>query len=53
MTNDQTKVIEVLEMCGEYMENKADADYENESYVPNKEMRLLLLIREVSEALHS
>lgn len=35
-------VKEVLEKCREYMDDRADADYENEMYQPNREAGLLV-----------
>jgi len=36
---------ELLKECEDYFDNKADADFENDTYVPNAEMALLSRIR--------
>lgn len=44
-------VREVLNDCADYMDNRKDADYEGEVYVPNREMILFSSITDVLEPL--
>ncbi len=40
-------LVEALEECAEYFDNKADADHDYETgYIPNTEMRLLVTCNE-------
>jgi len=39
-------LLELLFECEEYFDNKADADCDETGFVPNKEMRLLTMVRE-------
>lgn len=40
-------LLEALAECEEYFDNRADADWDAEDgFIPNKEMRLLSLVRE-------
>lgn len=42
-------LLEALQECKDYFMDKADADYEGESYVPNKEMRIAVSIDKAIE----
>lgn len=39
-------LIEALEQCDEYFDNRADADCDQDGYIPNKEMQLLTVVRD-------
>ena len=39
-------LLEALQECEEYFDNRADADCDQDGYVPNKEMRLLQVVRD-------
>ncbi len=45
-TEQMQTIIDALEECEEYFDQRADADYEDERYVGNKEMNLLTVVRE-------
>ena len=38
-------IIEVLQACEEYFDNRADADHNGVNFVANEEMRLLIDVR--------
>jgi hypothetical protein len=38
-------LLEALEACEEYFDNRADADCDQDGYIPNEEMKLLTLVR--------
>jgi hypothetical protein len=42
MTNELAKaeILEVLNECWEYFDNRADADCDQDGFIPNAEMRL-------------
>ena len=44
-TSREAKMIEALEICSEYFDNKADADYDQDGPIPNREMLILSQIR--------
>ena len=44
-------VIEALSQCAEYLEPKMDADGDEVGFLPNEEMKLLMLCTEALEAL--
>ena len=46
---DENEIIDVLNQCKEYFDDKADADYEDENYKPNKEMGILVGIEHLLE----
>lgn len=39
-------MIEALDACEDYFDNRADADCDQDGYIPNEEMKLLTLVRE-------
>lgn len=39
-------LIEALQACEEYFDNRADADCDQDGYIPNEEMKLLTLVRD-------
>lgn len=39
-------LLEALEQCEEYFDNRADADCDQDGYIPNKEMQLLQVVRD-------
>lgn len=41
-----TAMVEALEACEEYFDNKADADHDETGFVPNREMVLLKMVRD-------
>jgi hypothetical protein len=41
------ELFNVLAQCEDYFDNRADADMDQDGYVPNEEMRMLTAIREV------
>jgi len=43
---NQADVIDALERCEEYFDNRADADCDQDGYVPNEEMKLLQVVRD-------
>jgi len=43
---DVSDIIEVLHQCEDYFDNRADADCDQDGFVPNKEMTLLSVVRE-------
>lgn len=45
----EAKMIEALELCAEYFDNKADADYDQDGPAPNKEMMILSSIKHALE----
>jgi hypothetical protein len=40
------EVLEALQQCEDYFDNKADADCDQDGFIPNDEMRLLSAVRE-------
>ena len=44
--SENQSLLEALKECEEYFENKADADFRDEHFIPNPEMKLLVMIRE-------
>jgi len=44
--NDNADLIELLIECEEYFDDLADADCDETGFIPNKEMRLLTMVRE-------
>ena len=46
-------LIELLIECEEYFDNKADADCDETGFIPNKEMRLLTMVREAMRKMES
>ncbi|MCZ7488218.1 hypothetical protein [Rhizobium rhizogenes] len=44
------EIIEALEACEEYFDNRADADLDQDGYIPNDEMLLLMKVREALAA---
>ena len=45
--------INALSECEEYFDNRADADCDQDGYIPNKEMRLLGTVREALQNLEA
>jgi hypothetical protein len=45
--------VEVLEQCEAYFDNRADADCDQDGFIPNKEMRLLSVVRTALQALEN
>lgn len=43
------ELIASLQECEEYFDNRADADHDETGFVPNKEMRLLSIVRAALE----
>lgn len=41
------ELFEALMECEEYFDDRADADFDQDGYIPNKEMRLLTIVRGV------
>ena len=41
---------EALDACEDYFDNKADADCDQDGFIPNEEMKLLTLVRAASKA---
>lgn len=39
-------LLEALQECEDYFDNRADADCDQDGYIPNKEMLLLQVVRE-------
>ncbi|WP_234839285.1 hypothetical protein [Sinorhizobium medicae] len=39
-------LLEALQECEEYFDNRADADCDQDGYIPNEEMQLLTLVRD-------
>lgn len=44
---------EALSECEEYFDNRADADCDQDGFIPNKEMRLLSVVRTALQALEN
>lgn len=44
-----TEILEVLNECFEYFENRSDADHDGDGFVPNAEMRLMSRCSEAIE----
>ena len=38
-------LLEALDQCEDYFDNRADADHDEYGFVPNEEMRLLSVVR--------
>lgn len=49
----ETAAVEALEQCEEYFDNRADADCDQDGFIPNKEMRLLSVVRAARSALEN
>ncbi|WKL27013.1 hypothetical protein Q1M64_21445 [Sinorhizobium meliloti] len=41
-----TDLLDVLSECEAYFDNRADADCDQDGYIPNEEMKLLKLVRD-------
>ena len=41
-----SSLIDALHECEEYFDNRADADCDQDGYIPNAEMRLLQVVRD-------
>lgn len=39
-------LLDALRECGDYFDNRADADCDQDGYIPNKEMQLLTVVRD-------
>lgn len=39
------EAVEAMDVCGDYFDNRADADCDQDGYVPNDEMRVLTIVR--------
>jgi hypothetical protein len=39
-------LIDVLHECEDYFDNRADADWDQDGYIPNEEMKLLSAVRD-------
>jgi hypothetical protein len=48
-TAREAKMIESLELCAEYFDNKADSDYDQDGPVHNREMMILSSIKHALE----
>lgn len=46
MPDPTSDLIEVLHECEAYFDNRADADCDQDGFIPNKEMTLLSAVRE-------
>lgn len=46
LSSDNQRLLEALEEVEEYLDNRADADYDDTGFVPNTEMRLLAVVRD-------
>jgi len=48
MAIDQTRdaLIGALQECEEYFDKRADADHDQDGFIPNEEMRLLTRVKE-------
>lgn len=44
------KVLDALLECEEYFDDRADCDCDQDGFIPNKEMRLLHLVKEALAA---
>lgn len=44
--NSRTDLIAVLQEVEDYFDNRADADCDQDGYIPNEEMKLLQVVRE-------
>lgn len=38
-------LVGALQECEEYFDDRADADYDQDGYIPNKEMQLLMTVK--------
>lgn len=43
--NSHFDLIEALDACEDYFDNRADADCDQDGYIPNEEMKLLQVVR--------
>jgi hypothetical protein len=39
-------LLEALQECEEYFDNRADADCDQDGFIPNEEMKLLAVVRD-------
>jgi hypothetical protein len=44
--NSHAALIEALDACEDYFDNRADADCDQNGFIPNEEMKLLQVVRE-------
>ncbi|MGN7750601.1 hypothetical protein [Sinorhizobium sp. 22678] len=44
--NGRADLIAALQECEDYFDNRADADCDQDGYIPNEEMKLLQVVRE-------
>lgn len=46
MDQIKTALIGALQECEEYFDKRADADHDQDGFIPNEEMRLLTMVKE-------